>query len=117
MSAELNYIQLETESIAPDIDSIVNYPQYNNYFIPIACNIQPMPQADVGITAATGWDINTVLTFDELVDAAAASPAANNFGHIELYYYNNDPGSNNISIIEVNITNDVTKRIYTFVAF
>lgn len=116
MSAELNYIQLEGESIEPDVASFINYPSYGNFFLPLACNIQPMPQPDAGISAATGWDVSTVLTYDELVQAAADSPAANNTGHIELYYYNNSEASHNITIIEVNITNDTKKRIYSFVA-
>lgn len=108
-----NYIVPEaTETKTP-------YYQYSDgqgFFVGEQYKIQPLPQPDAGITAATGWDTSTVLTFDELVAAAADSPAANNTGHIELYYYYDDPGSHNISIIEVNITNDTKKRIYSFVA-
>jgi hypothetical protein len=116
---------LGVESMAIQIDlpvfqedaTHVDYVQYGagqGFFLGENYKIQPMQQPDAGISAATGWDTTTVLTYDELVQAAADSPAANNTGHIELYYYNNDSNSHNITIIEVNITNDTKKRIYSF---
>jgi hypothetical protein len=114
-------IDVESENyIVPEAtETKTPYYQYSpgqGFFLGENYKIQPMQQADAGITAATGWTTSSVFTFDELVAEAAGSPAANNTGHIELYYYYDDPGSHNISIIEVNITNDTKKRIYSFVA-
>lgn len=117
---------LGVESMAIQIDlpvfsenaTHVDYVQYNagqGFFLGENYKIQPLPQPDAQITAATGWTTSSVLTFDELVAEAAASPAAGNYGHIELYYYYNEVVSHNISYMTIELTNSAVKTIYSFV--
>jgi hypothetical protein len=96
----------------------VDYVQYNagqGFFLGENYKIQPLPQPDAQITAATGWTTSTVFTFDELVAEAAGSPSAGNYGHIELYYYYNEVVTHNISYMTIELTNSVVKTIHSFV--
>jgi hypothetical protein len=142
MTFEGIHIQLIEESlykvflVRPDFENVIIDVESQNYIIPEATEtktpyyqyspgqgfflgenykIQPMPQPDADITAATGWTTSTVFTFDELVAEAAGSPAAGNYGHIELYYYYNEVCSHNISYMTIELTNSVVKTIYSFV--
>ncbi|MBD3198013.1 MAG: hypothetical protein GF317_23385 [Candidatus Lokiarchaeota archaeon] len=72
-------------------------------------------EIDAATTGAYKIKNGVSYTYDEIVALAAASPAAGNTGHIEIYYSNGDPTENNIEKIEINVTDSRVKTIYTFV--